>query len=77
MKKTKAFISALILTAMSMSLFACADEESASSKISKDLDSATREEINSIAAESDLLTGELENKTIKWMSDWDINPDGT
>lgn len=77
MKKFKAFISAILLTAMSLSLFACGSNGSSSEKYDKDLDSSTREEINSIAANSELLTGELENKTIKWMSDWDINPDGT
>ncbi|MCD7811438.1 MAG: ABC transporter substrate-binding protein [Ruminococcus sp.] len=77
MKKLKAFIAAILSAAMSMSLIACGDEASDSTSYDKDLDSSTRDEINSIAAESDLLTGELENKTIKWMSDWDINPDGT
>ena len=32
----------------------------------KDLDQATRDEIASIVAEEPLLTGELENKTIKY-----------
>lgn len=76
MKKTKAFISALLITAMSASMFACGDEEAAP-KYDKDLDAETREEIKKIASESELLTGDLENGTIKWMSDWDINPDGT
>lgn len=43
----------------------------------KDLDQATRDEIASIVAEEPLLTGELENKTIKWLGNWDINPDST
>ena len=76
MKKLKAFVSALLVTAMSLSLFACGEDD-ASSQSYRELDSSTREEINNIASQSDLLTGELENKTIKWMSDWDINPDGT
>ncbi len=76
MKKMKALISALLVTAMSLSLFACG-EEGTSSESYKELDSSKREEINSLVTEDELLTGELENKTIKWMSDWDINPDGT
>ncbi|MEE5993133.1 MAG: ABC transporter substrate-binding protein [Oscillospiraceae bacterium] len=39
----------------------------------KDLDSKTREELASLASADKRLTGELENKTIKWLSDWDIN----
>ncbi len=35
------------------------------------------EVINSSAQADELLTGELENKTIKWLSDWDINPGAT
>lgn len=77
MKKIRAFVSALLISAMSLSLFACGDAEQSSSKYDKNLDSSTREEINSIAVNDERLTGELENKTIKWMSDWDINPDGT
>ena len=64
MKKTKAFISALLITAMSASMFACGDEEAAP-KYDKDLDAETREEIKKIASESELLTGDLENGTIK------------
>lgn len=76
MKNVRAFVSALLITAMSLSLFSCGGSSSNESSY-KELDSSTREEINNIAANDDLLTGELENKTIKWMSDWDINPDGT
>jgi ABC-type glycerol-3-phosphate transport system substrate-binding protein len=76
MKRLKAFLSALLVTALSFSLFSCGGSESETS-YDKELDADVREEINQIAMDSDLLTGELENKTIKWMSDWDINPDGT
>ena len=34
------------------------------------LDKATREELAKIAAQDPRLTGELENKTIKWMANW-------
>ena len=77
MKKARTFISALLLTAMSMSLLSCSSKDK-SSVSGKELDSAVREEIHQNAAESDLLTGDkLENGEIKWLSDWDINPDGT
>lgn len=77
MKKVKAFISALLLTAMTLSFVACGKGDSSKETFDKDLDSSTREEINNIASNDELLTGELENKTIKWMYTWDINPDGT
>ena len=76
MKKLKTFLSALLITALSMPLFACGGSKE-ESKYDRDLDSSTRDEINNIASQSDLLTGEIENKTIKWMSDWDINPDAS
>ena len=42
------------------------------------MDSKTREEVAALAAADERLTGDLgENKTIKWLSDWDINPDGS
>ena len=78
MKKTKIFISALLISAMSMSLLSCSSsKESSVSESVKELDSSVREEIHENAENNDLLTGELENKEIKWLSDWDINPDGT
>lgn len=79
MKKTKAFISALLITAMSVSFFGCSDSKNNSSNVSyKELDASKREEIHNNAVESDLLTGDkLENGEIKWLANWDINPDGT
>ncbi len=79
MKKTRAFISALLIAAMSVSFIGCGSTESSSESISyKELDSSKREEIHNNAAESDLLTGDkLENGEIKWLSDWDINPDAS
>ena len=40
----------------------------------KEANSETRQKIYQLATEDGRLTGELENKTIKWLSDWDINP---
>lgn len=78
MKNIKAFISALLITAMSLSMFACdSKEEKSEVKYDKDLESSVREEINQTATNDPLLTGDLENKTIKWMATWDINPDAT
>lgn len=68
-------ITPLILTAAAAGcLMGCGDEEST---YDKPLDSAVAEEIGTIAASDERLTGELENKTIKWMATWDINPDST
>ena len=73
-RKLKSGIAAILVASLSMSMFACGDKETSSYK---SLDSATREEVAQIASSDDRLTGELENKTVKWMANWDINPDGT
>ena len=47
MKKTKIFISALLISAMSMSLLSCSSsKESSVSESVKELDSSVREEIH-------------------------------
>ncbi|MBQ5335401.1 MAG: extracellular solute-binding protein [Oscillospiraceae bacterium] len=74
MRKTGRMIAALLITAVSCGALAgCGGDESSY----KSLDSATAAEVAEIASQSELLTGELENKTIKWMANWDINPDAT
>jgi len=75
MRKMKAALAALLIASMSMVSFGCGGAGGTSSV--KDIDSMTREEVASIAAADKRLTGELENKTIKWLSDWDINPGAT
>ena len=40
----------------------------------KPINSENRQKIYQLAVKDGRLTGELENKTIKWLSDWDINP---
>lgn len=72
MKKTAVFISALLI----MALTACGDVNSESSEnTGVDANPELRNIINQRISESDLLEDtELENKTIKWLSDWDINP---
>ena len=74
MKKIKAFTAGVLISAMSLSVFSCGETDE-TSKNSKQLDENVRNAVNDIALNSELLTGELENKTVKWMSDWDINPD--
>ncbi|MCQ2416496.1 MAG: extracellular solute-binding protein [Oscillospiraceae bacterium] len=74
MKKNRAAIAAILLAAMTgAAVSGCGEEE----KYDKPLDEATAAEVADIAAKDERLTGELENKTIKWMANWDINPDGT
>ena len=59
-----ASLAAVILTA---SLASC---NKPSDGKTDNLDTATREELASLAAKDSRLTGELENKTIKWMANW-------
>ncbi|MBR5405483.1 MAG: ABC transporter substrate-binding protein [Oscillospiraceae bacterium] len=74
MRKKRYAAAALLTAAVSCGVLAgCKGDESSY----KSLDSATAAEVAEIASQSELLTGELENKTIKWMANWDINPDGT
>lgn len=78
MKKTMAFISALLMAAAALSLTACGDKKSSNPYADADIDPALRKEIRENIEKSDLLEDtELENKTIKWLSDWDINPDAS
>ncbi|WP_028518581.1 ABC transporter substrate-binding protein [Ruminococcus flavefaciens] len=78
MKRVRYFISALLIAAMSMSFLACSSKKDNKPETAKELDSDLRNEIRQNAENSELLTGDkLENGEIKWLSDWDINPDGT
>jgi len=72
MRKARLAIAALLIASMGGSLIGCGNESSY-----KSLDSATAEEVAAIASEDDRLTGELADKQIHWMANWDINPDGT
>ncbi|MDD6278702.1 MAG: ABC transporter substrate-binding protein [Oscillospiraceae bacterium] len=81
MKKIKIFISALLITAGTLSCTACGEKKE-EAKPKKDLDAAVREQIDNIAQNDERLTNKIEktddNKnTIKWMATWDINPDNT
>ena len=81
MKKTLAFISALLSAAAMLSLTACGNNKDSSSEnlyADVDVDSDVRDAVNQAASASDLLPDvELQNKTIKWMATWDINPDAS
>ncbi len=73
MKKTRLAIAALIAATMGCGMLAgCGDSSSY-----KSLDSATAAEVAEIASQDERLTGELSNKTVKWLANWDINPDGS
>ncbi len=61
---------------LAVPMIGCGEEE-VDTTPKKDMSTATREELAEMAKSDERLTGELENKTIKWLSDWDINSDGT
>ncbi|CDF02732.1 aBC-type sugar transport system periplasmic component [Ruminococcus sp. CAG:624] len=76
MKKFKRYMASLTAFAAVFSLFSC-QNNAKKSTVNKDLDPKIREELNDIVSNEELLTGELENKKIKWMATWDINPGPT
>lgn len=66
-------ISAFIM--ISLALTACSNSDTENTNKA---DKEIQQQLDSIlASDGDLLTGELENKTIKYLSTWDINPDST
>lgn len=75
MKNFKIALASFLIACMSMACFGCGSKEETSSY--KEMDSAARESVADVVNSEDLLTGELENKTVKWLSDWDINPDAS
>lgn len=79
MKKTRAFISALLLTVMTAALTtSCSAGGTSQVSYDRDVTSEVRDAVSQAAEESELLPDtELENKTVKWLATWDINPDGT
>lgn len=76
MKKFKRYMASLTAFVAVFSLFSC-QNNAKKSTVNKDLDPKIREELNDIVSNEELLTGELENKKIKWMATWDINPGPT
>lgn len=79
MKKTKAFLAALLALTAALSVTACGEKEASSNPYANvDVAEDVRNQIKENVMSSDLLTDEeIENKTIKWLSDWDINPDAS
>ena len=72
MRSLKAVLSCILAAAISMPLFACGEAEEEVSM--KDISTDLRQQIIDLAVNDPNLSGELENKTVKWMSPWDINP---
>lgn len=73
MKKTgklTAVAAAVLITALATS---CGTKDN--EKPADKLDKATREELSTLASQDSRLTGELENKTIKWMANWGFSTD--
>lgn len=70
MFELKKLVSLLTVFSMPVVFTACGEKNADSGK--KEY-TALQQAIAENAEKSDLLTGELENKTIKWLSSWDIN----
>lgn len=80
MKKQKALLASLTMSVIAFSATACGKTGSDTSKKEEYKLPPDREEqlIKVLESEKNYtLDGKLENKTIKWMSDWDINPNKT
>lgn len=78
MKKTKAFLSVLLAAATALSLTACDNKQEEKPYADVDVSADVRNKIKESVMTTDLLPDvELENKTIKWLAAWDINPDST
>ncbi len=74
MKKTKKILASLMAISMTAAVSSCNSSKNSSSE--DKLDPTIRKELSSIAASDKRLTGEIENKTIKWMANWGFT-DGT
>ena len=74
MKRSAQSLALLLAASAAAGLLAGCGEAASTGK---QLDSATAAEVAEIAAKDERLKGDLENKTIKWMANWDINPDAT
>lgn len=67
MNRLKVFILSMAV------MFFTACGEKADNSVVDNIDPAVRKAISEYVNNTELLTGELENKTIKWLSTWDIN----
>lgn len=80
MRKIMAFVSALTALVIPLSLTSCGDGNPSSSDTAgeNDVSAEVRSQISQRVNDTDLLEDtELENKTVKWLSDWNINPDSS
>lgn len=79
MKRTKAFFASLLALTSVITMTACSGgEESSNPYADVDVTADVRNKIKENIMNTELLPSEeLENKTIKWLSDWDINPDAS
>ena len=67
----------LLFTAIGSAILITACGDTDKKELLRDLDPETRSYIKNVAMQDKLLEGEFENKTIKWLATWDINPDDT
>lgn len=75
MRKLKRWAVVVAAFCLAASLGGCSTGDTVSYK---EMNSATREELVKLVGEDDRLPDEeLENKTIKWLQDWDLNADST
>ncbi len=74
MKRTKAVFSAALMTCVVAATVSCSSSDSSTADTKK-FDKEKTEQLAAISEKSGLLGGELENKKIKWLCDWDINAD--
>ncbi len=78
MKKFKAITSFILALAVFPSITACGEKEKENPYADVDVSADVRNKIKENVMSTDLLPAEeLENKTIKWLATWDINPDST
>ena len=76
-KYARTALCCLLATILMTPLMACGGTEESDTTPKKDMATETRESLAELAKTDERLTGELRNKTIKWLSDWDINSDDT
>lgn len=78
MKNTAAFIAAFLALTAVASLTACGKKNDEDPYANVDVSEELRAKIRENVTNTDLLPDvELENKTIKWLAEWNINPDTT
>lgn len=74
MRRSKAFLSALLMTASVMLTTACGSSDPSSANAKK-FDKEKAKKLVEIAGRNGLPDGELENKKIRFLCDWDVNAD--